>query len=97
MILMLAIIASLLIAGTFVYTKNDEKERFEAEINALADQVIDSFHASVCNQLATMDALSVSYTSYVERPFPTLPFLTMKLRAPTPASFLMDLYLIFSL
>jgi hypothetical protein len=64
MMLILLIIASLLIAGTFVYTKNEEKENFETEFHALADQVIDSFHASVNNQLAAMDALSVSYTSH---------------------------------
>lgn len=62
--LILVTMASLLIAGTFMFTKNNEKENFEDEFNALADQVIDSFHLSASNQLAAMDALSVSYTSY---------------------------------
>ena len=62
--LILVTMASLLIAGTFYFTKNNEKENFEDEFHALADQIIDSFHNSASNQLAAMDALSVSYTSY---------------------------------
>lgn len=77
MMLILVIMASLLIGGTFRYTRNDERQNFEAAFHALADEVIDSFHASVSNQLAAMDALSVSYTSYALTTGSTFPNITL--------------------
>jgi hypothetical protein len=77
MMLILVIVASLMIAGTFKFTKNDEKEKFETEFQALADQVIDTFHSSASNQLAAMDALSVSYTSYALTSGNTFPNVTL--------------------
>ena len=56
--------AVLVSLGAYLYTARDEEEDFQHAYDSSAERVIQSFHGSVANLLAGVDAFSVAVTSY---------------------------------
>ena len=69
--------ALLVCLGVYFYTRRDEQEDFEYVFESSAERVLQSFHASVTQLLAGMDAMSVSITSFAMATNATFPFVTV--------------------
>jgi class 3 adenylate cyclase len=63
--------------GVYFYTKRDEEEDFEYVYEASAERVIQSFHESVAQVLAGLDAASVTITSYALNTAANFPNITV--------------------
>jgi hypothetical protein len=63
--------------GVYFYTKRDEEDDFEYVYGASAERVIQSFHESVAQLLAGVDAGAVAITSYALNTGANFPYVTM--------------------
>jgi hypothetical protein len=75
--LILFLTAILVCLGVYFYTKRDEEEDFEYVYEASAERVIQSFHESVAQLLAGVDAGAVAITSYALDTATNFPNVTM--------------------
>jgi hypothetical protein len=73
----LLLTAILVCLGVYFYTKRDEEEDFEYVYEASAERLIQSFHESVAQLLAGVDAGAVAITSYALDTATNFPNVTM--------------------
>jgi cell division protein FtsL len=76
-VIVLLTAAVLVSVSTFLFTRNDEVQDFERQFEAHATRVIESFREVFDRQLAAVDALSSSMTSYALASGSTFPNVTV--------------------
>ena len=74
---LLLVTASLVSAGVYSYTRNEEHRNFVTQFENNAFKVIESFHDLVEASLGAIDTMSVSFTSFAIRENLTFPFVTL--------------------
>ena len=60
----LFVAATFVSVGVYVYTKNDEMEEFESEVDSSAHMLINSFNDALERRVGAMNSLSTAITSY---------------------------------
>jgi hypothetical protein len=75
--LVLSITAATVAIGVFRYIANDQQSNFEADFDANAARLLESFHESVERKLEAVDALAVTITSHALYSGSTWPNVTL--------------------
>ena len=73
-LMLLLVIAALASTGVYFYTKEDEKEKFEADFHMNALRIIESFHSSVERRLGAVNSMATAITSHARDTNQNFPF-----------------------
>jgi hypothetical protein len=76
-LVLIFITATLTSTGVYFYTSNDEKQKFEADFQANAERIIESFHYAVERRLGAINSMATSITSYALDANKTFPLVTI--------------------
>jgi hypothetical protein len=76
-LVLLLVTATLTSSGVFVYTSNEEKQKFESTYQANAQRIVESFHDAVERRLGAINSMATAITSYSLDTKQTFPFVTI--------------------
>ena len=69
--------AGLVSAGVYMYTRNDEEQEFEDQVESNANMIINSFNDALERRIGAINTLSTVITSYALANNHTFPFVTV--------------------
>jgi hypothetical protein len=76
-LVLLLVMTTLASMGVYLFAANEEKHNFEAEYQANAERIIESFQGAVASRLGAINSMSTAITSYALDAKQTFPFVTI--------------------
>jgi hypothetical protein len=76
-LMLLLVMATLTSMGVYLHTSNAEKQNFEVEYQANAEQIIESFHNAVVRRLGAINSMATAITSHALDTKQTFPLVTI--------------------
>jgi hypothetical protein len=73
----LFVTATITSVGVYLYTSNDETQKFEVAYQANAQRIVESFHDAVERRLGAINSMATAITSYSLDTKQTFPFVTI--------------------
>jgi hypothetical protein len=76
-LVLLFVAATITSVGVYLYTSNDETQKFESGYQANAQRIVESFHDAVERRLGAINSMATAITSYSLDTKQTFPFVTI--------------------
>jgi hypothetical protein len=76
-LVLLLVAATLTSVGVYIYTSNDETQKFESVYQANAQRIVESFHDAVERRLGAINSMATAITSHALDTKQTFPFVTV--------------------
>jgi hypothetical protein len=76
-LVLLFVTATITSVGVYLYTSNDETQKFESGYQANAQRIVESFHDAVERRLGAINSMATAITSHSLNTKQTFPFVTI--------------------